>query len=61
HMSDTSICLENMVRFKRLADFINYNEPVIAMTDNTKLHPCFSYSANLEYIIGPTFSYDQTQ
>ncbi|CAG8685326.1 7059_t:CDS:2 [Gigaspora rosea] len=31
------------------------------MTDNTKLHSRFGYSANLGCIIGSTFSYDQTQ
>ncbi|CAG8682067.1 5158_t:CDS:2, partial [Cetraspora pellucida] len=61
HMSDTSICLENMTHFKRLADSMNYNGPVIAMTDNTKLHPRLSYSANLGCIIGSIFSLDQTR
>lgn len=61
HMSDTSICLENMAWFKRLADSMNYNGPVIAMTDNTKLYPRLGYSANLGCIIGSTFSYDQTR
>ncbi|CAG8602924.1 203_t:CDS:2, partial [Cetraspora pellucida] len=59
-MSDTSICLENMARFKRLADSLNYKGPVIAMTDNTKVYPRLGYSANLGCIIGSVFSLDQT-
>ncbi|CAG8692822.1 7197_t:CDS:1, partial [Scutellospora calospora] len=59
-ISDTNICLENIVRFKRLTDSMNYNRPVIAITNNTKLYPCLSYSANLGCIIGSIFSLDQT-
>ncbi|CAG8823795.1 631_t:CDS:1, partial [Dentiscutata erythropus] len=61
YMSDTSICFENMAQFKRLADSMNYNGPIIAMTDNTKLHPRLGYSTNLGYIVGSIFSYDQTR
>ncbi|CAG8455052.1 21251_t:CDS:2 [Dentiscutata erythropus] len=59
-MSDTSICLENMACFKRLADSMNYKGPVIAMTDNTKVYPRLGYFANLGCIIGSVFSLDQT-
>ncbi|RIB11242.1 hypothetical protein C2G38_2262096 [Gigaspora rosea] len=61
HILDTSICLENMARFKRLADSMNYNGPVIAMTDNTKLRPRLGYSASLGCIVGSTFSLNQAR
>ena len=54
-ISDTSICLENIACFKRLADSMNYKGPVIAMTDNTKVYPCLGYFANLGCIIGFVF------
>lgn len=57
---NTDICFENIARFKRLADSMNYNGPVIAMTDNTKLRPRLGYSANFGCIIGSTFSLEQT-
>ncbi|CAG8776750.1 22440_t:CDS:2, partial [Racocetra persica] len=60
YMSDTSICLENMAHFKRLADSINYDRPVIAMTDNIKVYSRLGYSANFGCIIGSIFSLDQT-
>jgi hypothetical protein len=43
-----------MMRFKRFADSLNYNGPVAAMTDNTKLKERLSYSASLGCIIGST-------
>ncbi|CAG8554243.1 4492_t:CDS:2 [Gigaspora margarita] len=55
----TSICLENMARFKKLADSMNYNGPVITMTDNTKLYPRLGYSASLGCIVGSIFSLNQ--
>ncbi|PKC11775.1 hypothetical protein RhiirA5_287239, partial [Rhizophagus irregularis] len=46
----------NVARFKRLVDSINYNGPVSAMTDNTKLKSRLRYSPNLGCIIGSVFS-----
>ncbi|CAG8727430.1 37123_t:CDS:10 [Gigaspora margarita] len=48
---NTDICFENIACFKQLADSMNYNGPVIAMTDNTKLHPRLGYFANLGYLV----------
>ncbi|CAG8467063.1 8686_t:CDS:2 [Gigaspora margarita] len=42
------------------ANSMNYSGPVIAMTNNTKLHPRLGYSANLGCIVGSTFSLEQT-
>jgi hypothetical protein len=40
---------------------INYNGPIAAMSDNTKLKPRLRYSAQLECIIGSTLSQDETK
>jgi hypothetical protein len=50
-----------MVWFKRFADSLNYNGPVAAMTDNTKLKEHLSYSAMLGCIIGSTLSNSETK
>ena len=50
-----------MVRFKRFADSLNYNGPVAAMTNNTKLKERLSYSATLGCIIGSTLPISETR
>lgn len=50
-----------MLRFKRYADSLKYNGPVAAMTDNTKLKECLSYSAILGCIIGSTLPISETK
>ncbi|GES86744.1 hypothetical protein GLOIN_2v1760519 [Rhizophagus clarus] len=37
YLTNPELCYENVARFKRLADTINYNRLILAMTDNTKL------------------------
>jgi hypothetical protein len=51
---DTELCYENMVRFKKFSESLNYNGPIAAMTDNTKLKERLSYSATLGCVIGST-------
>ncbi|GBC20966.2 hypothetical protein GLOIN_2v1787768 [Rhizophagus irregularis DAOM 181602=DAOM 197198] len=58
---NTELCYENMVRFKRFADSLNYNGPVAAMTDNTKLKERLSYSATLGCVIRSTLSTSETK
>ena len=50
-----------MLQFKRFADSLNYNGPVAAMTDNTKLAERLSYSTTLGYIIRSTLSISETK
>ncbi|RGB31607.1 hypothetical protein C1646_763854 [Rhizophagus diaphanus] len=38
-LTNPDLCYENVARFKRLVDSIQYNGPIVAMTDNTKLKP----------------------
>ena len=50
-----------MVRFKRFADSLNYNGPVVVMTDNTKLKEHLSYSSTLGCIIGSILPISETR
>lgn len=60
-ITNTDLCYENMLRFKRFADSLNYNGPVAIMTDNTKLKERLSYSATLGCVIGSTLSTSETK
>ena len=37
YLINPDLCYENVVWVKRLIDTINYNGPICAMTDNTKI------------------------
>ena len=58
---NTDICYENMLRFKKFADSLNYEGPVAAMTDNTKLKERLSYSAALGCVIGSILPNSETK
>ncbi|RIA97372.1 hypothetical protein C1645_814263 [Glomus cerebriforme] len=45
----------------RFADSLNYNGPVVVITDNTKLKEYLSYSTTLGYVIGSTLSILETK
>ncbi|CAB4419418.1 unnamed protein product [Rhizophagus irregularis] len=60
-LSNPDLCYENAARFKRLIDAINYDGPVVAMTDNTKLKPCLRYSSTLGCIVGSVLSNEDTK
>ncbi|RHZ84760.1 hypothetical protein Glove_76g19 [Diversispora epigaea] len=55
------LCFENVARFKRFLDKINYKGPIAAMSDNTKLKPSLRYSSQLGCIIGSTLSQEETK
>ncbi len=59
-MTNPELCYENVARAKRLIDTINYNRPICAMTDNTKLKPRLQYSSNFGCIIGSVLSKEET-
>jgi len=60
YLNNPELCYENVVRVKRLIDKINYNGPICAMTDNTKLKPRLRYSPNLGCIIGSVLPKEET-
>ena len=59
-LADPTFCFENIARFNRFLDSVNYNGPIAAMTDNTKLKPRLRYSSQMGCIIGSTLSNEET-
>jgi hypothetical protein len=60
-LTDPDLCYENVARFKRLVDSIQYDGPVTAMTDNTKLKCRLRYSPTFGCIIGSVFPKEDTK
>ena len=52
-LTDLDLCYENVARFKRLIDSVQY--------DNTKLKSRLRYSPTLGCIIGSTFPVEETK
>ena len=61
YLTNPDLCYENVARFKRLVDSIQYNSPVVVMTDNTKLKSCLRYLPTLGCIIGSIFPIEETK
>ncbi|PKY28575.1 hypothetical protein RhiirB3_391156 [Rhizophagus irregularis] len=59
-LTNPDCCYENVARFKRLIDSVQYNGPVVAMTDNTKLKSRLRYSLTLGCIVGSVLSKEET-
>jgi hypothetical protein len=60
YLIDPDLCFENVARFKRLIDTIQYDGPIAAMTDNTKLKSQLKYSPTLGCVIGSVLSKEET-
>ncbi|GBB96321.1 hypothetical protein RclHR1_27250001 [Rhizophagus clarus] len=60
-LTDPDLCFENIARFKRLIDSIQYNGPVVVMTDITKLKSRLRYSPTFGCIIGSVFPIEETK
>ncbi|GBC42011.2 hypothetical protein RIR_jg9593.t1 [Rhizophagus irregularis DAOM 181602=DAOM 197198] len=60
-LTNPNLSFENVAKFKRLIDILNYQEPIVAMSDNTKLKPALRYNPVLGCIIGLTLSVEQTK
>ncbi|CAG8649425.1 16588_t:CDS:2, partial [Gigaspora rosea] len=59
-LNDPSICFENMAKFKKFLNSINYDGPIAASTDNTKLEEKLRYSAGLDAILGSMLPLHET-
>ncbi|CAG8782353.1 21707_t:CDS:1, partial [Racocetra persica] len=57
-LTNPDLCYENIARFKRLIDSIQYNSLIATMTDSTKLKLCLRYSSQLGCIVGLILSND---
>src|SRR3954470_16234337 len=60
-LTNPDLCYENVARFKRLVDSIQYDGPVAAITDNTKLKSRLRYSSTFGCVIGSVFSNEKTK
>jgi hypothetical protein len=60
YLTDPDLCFENVARFKRLIDTIQYDGPISAMTDNTKLRSRLKYSSTFGCIIGSILPKEET-
>lgn len=52
---------ENVVRFARAMNALNWTGPVVAITDCTKIRTKLTYSQELGCIVGSTLKFDNTQ
>ncbi|CAI2190875.1 17376_t:CDS:2, partial [Funneliformis geosporum] len=59
-LDDPSICFENMAKFRKFLNSINYDRPIAASTDNTKLEEKLRYSASLDAILGSILLLQET-
>jgi hypothetical protein len=60
-ISNTEICYENMLWFKKFAILLNYNGSIAIITDNTKLKENLSYSAILGCVIESILPISETK
>ncbi|CAB4482434.1 unnamed protein product [Rhizophagus irregularis] len=60
-LTNPNLSFENVAKFKRLIDTLNYRGPIVAMSDNTKLKPALCYNPVLGCIVGSTLSTEQTK
>ncbi|PKB95297.1 hypothetical protein RhiirA5_262239, partial [Rhizophagus irregularis] len=60
-LTNPNLSFENVAKFKRLIDTLNYRGPIVAMSDNTKLKPALRYNPVLGCIVGSTLSTEQTK
>uniref|UniRef100_U9T4Q3 Uncharacterized protein n=1 Tax=Rhizophagus irregularis (strain DAOM 181602 / DAOM 197198 / MUCL 43194) TaxID=747089 RepID=U9T4Q3_RHIID len=56
-INNPDLCYENVARFKRLLDVLNYKGSVAAMTDCTKLKTGLQYLSKLGCIVRSTLNY----
>lgn len=52
--------IENFMKFSRIISSINWNGPIIVMTDSTKLRQKLVYAEELNYIAGSILSHSET-
>ncbi|GBB97652.1 hypothetical protein RclHR1_30270001 [Rhizophagus clarus] len=60
-LTNPTFSFENIAKFKRLIDILNYQGPIAAMSDNTKLKPALCYHSGLGCIIRLTLSIEETK
>ena len=58
-LTNSSLLFENIARFKRLINILNYQGLIVTISDNTKLKPTLRYSSILGCIIRSTLPVEQ--
>ncbi|CAG8823198.1 16863_t:CDS:1, partial [Dentiscutata erythropus] len=61
YLTNPELCYENVAKFKKLIDAINYNGPIATMTNNIKLKLELQYSSNLGCIVESVLSNEETK
>ncbi|CAG8748065.1 5056_t:CDS:2, partial [Racocetra fulgida] len=59
-ITNPDLILENFIKFSQIVSSINWNRPIVVMTDSTKLRPKLVYSGELNYIAGSILSHSET-
>jgi len=59
-LTNPNLVYENVARFARAMNVLNWNGPVVAMTDCTKVRSKLTYSQELGCIVGSTMSFEES-
>jgi hypothetical protein len=59
-LTNPNLVYENVARFARAMNALNWNGPVVAMTDCTKVRSKLTYSQELGCIVGSTMSFEES-
>lgn len=59
-VTNPELVYENILKFARLIKALNWNGPVVGMTDCTKIRPKLTYSDELGGIVGSTLKLSET-
>ncbi|CAG8652026.1 32367_t:CDS:2, partial [Racocetra persica] len=55
-INNSDLCYKNVVRFKKLLDTLHYKDPVVTMTDCTKVKSGLQFFSSLGCIVGSTLN-----
>jgi hypothetical protein len=59
-VTNPELVYENILKFARLIKALNWNGPIVGMTDCTKIRPKLTYSDELGCIVGSTLKLSET-
>ena len=58
-MTNPDLVIENFMKFSQIVSSINWNGPIIVMTDSTKLRQKLVYAEEFNYIMGSTLPHSE--
>ncbi len=59
-MTNSDLVIEIFIKFSQIISSINWNRPIIVMTDFTKLWQKLVYAEEFNYIMGSTLPHSET-